>query len=98
MSLFASELPSSVAAAMWSVIDRAAQLARTAGDDRPIGLLRAEAHATLVLDPGGTAGPAFTGHVTVLAPLPALGRPRDHRGAGNPCRPPGLRRAVRCHG
>ncbi|WP_347057141.1 DUF222 domain-containing protein [Blastococcus sp. HT6-30] len=64
MSVFASELPSSVAAAMWSVIDRAAQLAHTTGDDRPIGLLRAEAHAALVLDPGGTGGPAFTGHVT----------------------------------
>jgi hypothetical protein len=72
MSVLASEMPSAVTAAMWSVIDRAAQLARTAGDDRPIGVLRAEAHAALVLAPGGHAGPGFTGHVTVLAPLPAL--------------------------
>jgi hypothetical protein len=72
MSVLTSELPSAVAAAMWSVIDSAAQLARTAGDDRPIGVLRAEAHAALVLRPGGGPGPAFSGHVTVLAPLAAL--------------------------
>ncbi|MCA0145122.1 HNH endonuclease signature motif containing protein [Blastococcus sp. LR1] len=75
MSVLASEMPSAVTAAMWSVIDQAAQLARTAGDDRPIGVLRAEAHAALVLDPAGGAGPAFTGHVTVLAPLPFLRGP-----------------------
>ncbi|HEY0125680.1 MAG TPA: HNH endonuclease signature motif containing protein [Blastococcus sp.] len=74
MSMLASELPSPVAAAMWSVIDQAAQLARTTGDDRPIGVLRAEAHAALVLRPGGDGRPAFTGHVTVLAPLSALRR------------------------
>lgn len=72
MSMLASEQPSAVAAAMWSVIDGAAQSARTAGDDRPIGVLRAEAHAALVLRPGGGSGAAFTGHVTVLAPLAAL--------------------------
>ncbi|RBY90453.1 HNH endonuclease [Blastococcus sp. TBT05-19] len=72
MSVLASELPSAVTAAMWSVIDQAAQLARTAGDDRPIGVLRAEAHAALVLEPQGGAGSRFTGHVTVLAPLAAL--------------------------
>ncbi|MGY2066575.1 DUF222 domain-containing protein [Blastococcus sp. SYSU DS0619] len=77
MSVLASELPSSVAAAMWSVIDQAAQLARTAGDDRPIGLLRAEAHAALVLNPGGAEGAGFTAHVTVLAPLSALQDRRD---------------------
>ncbi|SOD94243.1 HNH endonuclease signature motif containing protein [Blastococcus haudaquaticus] len=74
MSVLSSELPSPVAAAMWSAIDQAAQLARTAGDDRPIGLLRAEAHAAMVLRPGGGEGPAFTGSVTVLAPLAALRR------------------------
>ncbi|RBY83501.1 HNH endonuclease signature motif containing protein, partial [Blastococcus sp. TF02A-30] len=40
--------------------------------DRPIGVLRGEAHAALVLNPGGADGAGFTGHVTVLAPLPAL--------------------------
>lgn len=72
LSMLATELPSPLAAAMWSVIDQAAQLARTAGDDRPIGVLRAEAHAAVVLQPGGGSEPAVTGHVTVLAPLPAL--------------------------
>ncbi|RZU33270.1 HNH endonuclease signature motif containing protein [Blastococcus saxobsidens] len=82
MSALTSDLPSPVAAAMWSVIDSAAQLARTGGDDRPIGVLRAEAHAALVLNPGGTAGAGFTGYVTVLAPLPALADPGTAAGAG----------------
>ncbi|MGY1801977.1 DUF222 domain-containing protein [Blastococcus sp. SYSU D00922] len=73
MSVLSSELPSPIGAAMWSAIDAAAQLARTAGDDRPIGLLRAEAHAAMVLNPGGSpSGPGFTAQVTVLAPLAAL--------------------------
>ncbi|TQN41283.1 hypothetical protein FHU33_0646 [Blastococcus colisei] len=72
MSVLSSEVPSPIAGAMWSAIDAAAQLARTAGDDRPIGVLRAEAHAAMVLRPDGGAEPGFTAHVTVLAPLPAL--------------------------
>jgi hypothetical protein len=83
LSMLASELPSAVAAAMWSVIDGAAQLARTGGDDRPIGVLRAEAHAALVLQPGGDGRPAVTGHVTVVAPLPAL-RPDGAAADGGP--------------
>ncbi|SOC50376.1 protein of unknown function [Blastococcus aggregatus] len=71
MSALTTEAPAAVTAAMWSVIDQAAQLAKTAGDDRPIGVLRAEAHAARVL---GTqdGGPALTGHVTITAPLSAL--------------------------
>jgi hypothetical protein len=80
MSVLATEAPSAVAAAMWSAIDQAAQLARTAGDDRPIGVLRAEAHAAMVLRPGDPSRPAVTGHVTVLAPLVAL-RPGGTAGA-----------------
>ncbi|MGY2064727.1 DUF222 domain-containing protein [Blastococcus sp. SYSU DS0619] len=79
LSALTTELPSPVAAAMWSTIDQAAQLARTAGDDRPIGMLRAEAHAALVLRPWDTSRPALTGHVTVLAPLSALQRPAEDR-------------------
>ncbi|RBY97380.1 HNH endonuclease [Blastococcus sp. TF02-8] len=84
MSVLSSELPSAVTAAMWSVIDQAAQLARTAGDDRPIGVLRAEAHAALVLNPGGSRGPGFTGHVTVLAPLSSLREPGARTRAADP--------------
>jgi hypothetical protein len=74
MSALTTEAPAAVTAAMWSVIDQIAQLAKTAGDDRPIGLLRAEAHAARVL---GTRhdGPAITGHVTITVPLSALGAP-----------------------
>ncbi|MGY1825436.1 DUF222 domain-containing protein [Blastococcus sp. SYSU DS0541] len=74
LSALTTELPPPVAAAMWSAIDQAAQLARTGGDDRPIGVLRAEAHAALVLRPWDTSRPAMTGHVTVVAPLAALAR------------------------
>ncbi len=72
LSALTTELPSPVAAAMWSTIDQAAQLARTGGDDRPIGVLRAEAHAALVLRPWDTSRPAVTAHLTVFAPLSAL--------------------------
>lgn len=85
MSALTTELPSAEAAAMWSTIDQAAQLARTAGDDRPIGLLRAEAHAAMVLRPWDTSRPPMTGHVTVHAPLSALRRRNDPENA----RPPG---------
>ncbi|MDT0275316.1 HNH endonuclease signature motif containing protein [Blastococcus goldschmidtiae] len=75
MSALTSELPAPVAAAMWSTIDQAAQLAATGGDDRPIGVLRAEAHAALVLRSWNTSRPAMTGHLTITAPLSALRRP-----------------------
>ncbi|MGY1753693.1 DUF222 domain-containing protein [Blastococcus sp. SYSU D01042] len=75
MSNLSTELPAPVAAAMWSVIDRAAQLARTAGDDRPIDLLRAEAHAARVLGSGGGDAPDVTAHLTLHAPVSALHRP-----------------------
>ncbi|SOC47530.1 protein of unknown function [Blastococcus aggregatus] len=73
MSALTTEAPSAVAAAMWSVIDQAAQLAKTAGDDRPIGVLRAEAHAALVLGTRDDDRPAITGHLTITAPLATLG-------------------------
>ncbi|SDE73632.1 protein of unknown function [Blastococcus fimeti] len=72
MSALTTEAPAAVAAAMWSVIDQAAQLAKTAGDDRPIGVLRAEAHAARVLGMGDDSRPAMSGHVTITAPLYAL--------------------------
>ncbi len=75
MSALTTEAPSAVAAAMWSRIDQAAQLARTGGDDRPIGVLRAEAHAALVLQTWETSRPAMTGHLTITAPLSALRAP-----------------------
>lgn len=82
MSALTTEAPSAVAAAMWSVIDQAAQLAATAGDDRPIGVLRAEAHAALVLRSWDTSRPAMTGHLTITAPLSALRPPAG--AAGHP--------------
>ncbi|SOC49169.1 protein of unknown function [Blastococcus aggregatus] len=86
MSALTTEAPAAVTAAMWSVIDQAAQLAKTAGDDRPIGVLRAEAHAARVLG-AQHDGPAMTGHVTIIAPLSALhapGHEATHPGASAP--------------
>lgn len=77
MSALTTEAPSAVVAAMWSTIDQAAQLARTGGDDRPIGVLRAEAHAAMVLRSWDTSRPAMTGHLTLTAPLSALGPPGE---------------------
>ncbi len=90
LSALTSELPSAVAAAMYSTIDQAAQQARTGGDDRPIGVLRAEAHAALVLRPWDVSRPAMTGHLTVFAPLSALhpsgGAPSGGESSGRtPC-------------
>lgn len=81
MSTLTTEAPSAVTAAMWSVIDQAAQLARTGGDDRPIGVLRAEAHAAAVLRAWDPSRPAMTGHLTITAPLSAL-RPPGRPAAG----------------
>ncbi|RBY81160.1 HNH endonuclease [Blastococcus sp. TF02-09] len=84
MSVLATEAPAAVAAAMWSTIDQAAQLARTGGDDRPIGVLRTEAHAALVLRPWDTSRPTMTGHLTLTAPLSALRPPGHPRAAAHP--------------
>lgn len=89
MSALTTELPAAVTAAMWSTIDQAAQLARAGGDDRPIDLLRAEAHAAMVLRPWDTSRPAMTGHLTLTAPLSSL-RPGTcaSAGRGPECPPP----------
>ncbi|TKJ16524.1 HNH endonuclease, partial [Blastococcus sp. CCUG 61487] len=81
MAVLATELPAPVTAAMWSRIDRAAQLARASGDDRPIDLLRAEAHAAMVLQPGDPDRPACTAHLEITAPLSALRTPGRHAAA-----------------
>ena len=103
LSALTTELPSPVAAAMWSTIDQAAQLAKTSGDDRPIGVLRAEAHAALVLRPWDTS--ARRSPATSPSPRrcrrsarPPAGAPPGAAGGGSGGpRRPGRRRGLRAH-
>ena len=48
-----------------SAIDRYAQLRRADGDDRPIGVLRAETGLDLMLRPWDTTRPAVTGELVI---------------------------------
>jgi hypothetical protein len=65
-------LPYPQATAMGRAVDEYARLAKSAGDQRPIGVLRAEVLHDLVTRPWDARRPPVTAHVTVLAPLPTL--------------------------
>ena len=59
--------------ACWAVADACARAAKAAGDDRPLGVLRAEAVRGRMLGPDPDSGrPSISAQVTVLAPLDAL--------------------------
>jgi hypothetical protein len=59
--------------ACWDVADRAARAAKSAGDPRPIGVLRCEAVLQRILGPDTDPDrPPLTAQVTVVAPLDAL--------------------------
>jgi hypothetical protein len=62
-----------VAAACRDAVDSYAWLLREDGDGRPIGMLRAEVLADLILRPWDTGRPAVTAQVGIWAPLSALG-------------------------
>jgi hypothetical protein len=59
------------AAEMAAVVDARARALKAAGDERPIGLIRAEVHHALVTRPGREE-PTVSVHVTVHAALDAL--------------------------
>ena len=67
------DLPAPVAAACRDAVDGYARMAKADGDTRPVGQLRTEIMAGLILRPWDTSRPPVTAHVTVLAPLPVLG-------------------------
>jgi hypothetical protein len=75
-------LPAPDAAAVQETVDRAARLAKQAGDRRPIGMLRAAFLVDAMLRPGDGDGPPVTAHVTVLAPLPTLVQPPGEHSTG----------------
>jgi hypothetical protein len=85
MAELVTALPAPVAAACRETVDSYARMAKEDGDVRPIGQLRAQVLADLVLRPWDTRRTPVTAHVTVLAPLPAL----SNRPVPDPARPAG---------
>jgi hypothetical protein len=65
-------MPMPVAAACRDTLDTYARMAKADGDERPIGQLRAQLLADLILRPWDASREPVTAHLTVLAPLPAL--------------------------
>jgi hypothetical protein len=73
MAQLVAEMPAPVAVACREAVDTYARMAKADGDARPVGQLRAEIMADLILRPWDTSREPVTAHVTVLAPLPVLG-------------------------
>jgi hypothetical protein len=72
MSQLVVDLPLPQAAACADAIDQYAQMLRTEGDRRPIGVIRSAVAADLILRPWDTSRPPVTARLTVHAPLAAL--------------------------
>jgi hypothetical protein len=70
------DLPVWKAAACVDVVRQYADMARAAGDSRPIGVIRAEIAADLMLRPWDRSRPAVTARLDIHAPLGAL-RPAE---------------------
>jgi hypothetical protein len=91
MSEVVTVLPHPVAAAVRDAVDRRARLAKADGDDRPIGVIRAELMAALALRPWEQTTPAVTAELRVLAPLNSLLADPAHPSAAGA--PPGVAHA-----
>jgi hypothetical protein len=72
LSAFVAEMPTPDAHACADAVRRYAELLRAGGDDRPIGVLRAQVTRDLILRPWDTTRPPVTAQLTVHADLPAL--------------------------
>jgi hypothetical protein len=72
MSRLTAELPLAKAAACVDVVHRYAQLRREDGDRRPIGVIRADVAADLILRPWDSSRPPVTAQLVIHAPLTAL--------------------------
>jgi len=81
MAELVADLPGPVAAACRDTVDEYARMAKADGDQRPIGQLRAQIMADLILRPWDTSREPVTAHLTVLAPLPGL----HSRPVAEPC-------------
>jgi hypothetical protein len=84
MAQLVADMPAPVAAACREAVDGYARMVKADGDTRPIGQLRTEIMADLILRPWDTSRPPVTAHVTVIAPLPVL----HQQPAGQPCTVP----------
>ena len=72
MGQLVGEMPMPAVAACRETLDRFARLAKADGDIRPIGQLRAQLLADLILRPWDTSREPVTAHLEVRAPLPTL--------------------------
>jgi hypothetical protein len=72
MATLAADLPADVAAACYAVVDQLAAMLKADGDPRPIGQLRTQVHADLLLRPWDTSRPPVSAHLQVIATLAAL--------------------------
>ncbi|WP_440347932.1 HNH endonuclease [Modestobacter versicolor] len=82
MGQLIADLPMPVAVACREAVDGYARMAKADGDTRPIGQLRTQIMADLILRPWDTSREPVTAHLRVIAPLPVLGAPpaRPHDG------------------
>ncbi len=72
MATLATDMPSDVAAACHDLLDRLARMLKADGDPRPIGEIRAELHADLILRPRESGRLPVTAHLQVIATLASL--------------------------
>jgi hypothetical protein len=72
MATLAADLPADVAAACHAVVDQLARMPKADGDPRPIGQLRTEVFADLLLRPWDTSRPPVTARLQVIATLASL--------------------------
>ncbi|WP_448613355.1 HNH endonuclease [Modestobacter sp. URMC 112] len=72
MGQLVGEMPMPAVAACRETLDRYARFAKADGDVRPIGQLRAQLLADLILRPWDTSREPVTAHLEVRAPLPTL--------------------------
>jgi hypothetical protein len=71
MARLVADLPLPVAAACSDAVARYAHTQHTAGDDRPIGQIRAEMLTDLILRPWDTTRPPVTAEVTIHLSIPS---------------------------
>jgi hypothetical protein len=71
MGQLVADMPMPVAVACRETADEYARMWKAAGDERPIGQLRALVLADLILRPWDTSRPPVTAHLQLVAPLPA---------------------------
>ena len=84
MSQLVIDLPVPQAAACADAIDQYAQMLRTDGDRRPIGVIRTAIATDLILRPWDTSRPPVTARLDVQASIASLHEPRDPESTPQP--------------